>query len=36
MRISTQSFYEQSLQSMGLQQQKLFKVQQQLATNSSS
>ena len=34
MRISTQSFYEQSLQSMGLQQQKLFKVQQQLATNS--
>ena len=34
MRISTQSFFEQSLQSMGLQQQKLFKVQQQLATNS--
>ncbi|WP_447777355.1 flagellar hook-associated protein FlgL [Variovorax boronicumulans] len=34
MRISTQSFFEQSLQSMGLQQQKLFRVQQQLATNS--
>lgn len=34
MRISTQSFYEQNVNAMGLQQQKLFKVQQQLATNS--
>ncbi|QNK68905.1 flagellar hook-associated protein FlgL [Variovorax sp. PAMC26660] len=34
MRISTQSFYEQNVNAMGAQQQKLFKVQQQLATNS--
>jgi flagellar hook-associated protein 3 FlgL len=34
MRISTQSFYEQNVNAMGLQQQKLFRVQQQLATNS--
>jgi len=34
MRISTSSFYEQNVSAMGLQQQKLFKVQQQLATNS--
>lgn len=34
MRISTSSFYEQNVNAMGLQQQKLFKVQQQLATNS--
>ncbi|VTU25478.1 Hook-filament junction protein [Variovorax sp. SRS16] len=34
MRISTQSFYEQSLNAMGQQQQALFKVQQQLGTNS--
>ncbi|MDP9604086.1 flagellar hook-associated protein FlgL [Variovorax sp. NFACC27] len=34
MRISTQSFYDQNVLAMGQQQQKLFKVQQQLATNS--
>jgi flagellar hook-associated protein 3 FlgL len=34
MRISTQSFYDQNVSAMGLQQQKLFRVQQQLATNS--
>ncbi|BEP40743.1 flagellar hook-associated protein FlgL [Variovorax sp. V15] len=34
MRISTQSFYEQNVLAMGQQQQKLFRVQQQLATNS--
>lgn len=34
MRISTQSFYEQNVVAMGQQQQKLFRVQQQLATNS--
>ncbi|WP_198088194.1 flagellar hook-associated protein FlgL [Variovorax sp. E3] len=34
MRISTSSFYEQNVNAMGLQQQKLFRVQQQLATNS--
>jgi|UniRef100_UPI000D355826 flagellar hook-associated protein 3 FlgL len=34
MRISTSSFYEQNVISMGQQQQKLFRVQQQLATNS--
>lgn len=34
MRISTSSFYEQNLFAMGQQQQNLFRVQQQLATNS--
>ncbi|RSZ47259.1 MULTISPECIES: flagellar hook-associated protein FlgL [unclassified Variovorax] len=34
MRISTQSFYDQNVLAMGQQQQKLFRVQQQLATNS--
>ncbi len=34
MRISTQSFYDQNVTAMGQQQQKLFRVQQQLATNS--
>lgn len=34
MRISTSSFYEQNVIAMGQQQQKLFRVQQQLATNS--
>ncbi|MDM0042950.1 flagellar hook-associated protein FlgL [Variovorax dokdonensis] len=34
MRISTSSFYEQNVSAMGLQQQKLFRVQQQLAAGT--
>ncbi|MGJ7507297.1 flagellar hook-associated protein FlgL [Variovorax sp. GT1P44] len=34
MRISTSSFYEQNINAMGLQQQNLFRVQQQLAAGS--
>ena len=34
MRISSQSFYEQNVMAMGQQQQRLFRVQQQLSTNS--
>ena len=34
MRISTRSFYEQNVAAMGLQQQKLFKVQQQLSAGT--
>jgi len=34
MRISTQSFYDLNVKAMGQQQQQLFKVQQQLGTNS--
>jgi len=34
MRISTSSFYEQNVTAMGLQQQKLFRVQQQLSAGT--
>jgi flagellar hook-associated protein 3 FlgL len=34
MRISTSSFYEQNIHAMGLQQQNLFRVQQQLAAGT--
>ena len=34
MRISTSSFYEQNVKAMGLQQQNLFRVQQQLSAGT--